>query len=79
MIEQPDPRTLKRLRHAIRNLPRDQHEVFCAARFEDLGYEQIAQRTGLAVRQVEHLLAEALLTITQEMDSPTRRRWWRHW
>lgn len=79
MIEQPDPHTLRRLRRAICRLPRDQYTVFCAARFEDLSYEQIAERTGLTVRQVEHLLAQAIFAITREMDHPPRRRWWRFW
>jgi RNA polymerase sigma-70 factor (ECF subfamily) len=79
MIEHPDPRTLRRLRRAIRRLPRDQHAVFCAARFEDLSYEQIAMRSGLTVREVEHLLAQALFAITCDMDRPPRRRWWRFW
>lgn len=45
MIDTPDPRTLKRLRRAIRRLPPDQHAVFCAARFKDLSYEQIGRST----------------------------------
>ncbi len=79
MIDKPDPRTLKRLRRAIRRLPRNQRAVFCAARYEDLSYEQIAARTGLAVRQVERLLAQALVSITREMDRLDRRPWWRFW
>lgn len=79
MIDTPDPRTLKRLRRAIRRLPRDQHEVFCAARYEDLTYEQIAVRTGLSVREVEQLLAQALFNITRDVDRAPRRRWWRFW
>ena len=78
MIEHPDPRTLRRLRRAIRRLPRDQHVVFCAARFEDLGYEQIAGRAGLSVGEVEHLLAQALFAITCDMDRRPRR-WWHFW
>lgn len=79
MIETPDPRILKRLERAIRRLPRDQHAVFCAARFEDLTYEQIAARTGLTVHDVEQLLARALASITRDMDRAPRRRWWRFW
>jgi RNA polymerase sigma factor (sigma-70 family) len=79
MIDTPDPRTLNRLRRAIRRLPRDQYEVFCAARYEDLSYEQIAERTGLTVREVEQLLAQALVSITRDKDRHDRRRWWRFW
>ncbi len=77
MTDTPDPRTLRRLRRAIRMLPRDQHAVFCAVRYEDLDYEQVAARTGLAVREVEQLLAQAMFAITRDMDRPPRRPWWR--
>jgi len=79
MTETPDPRTLKRLKRAIRKLPRDQHAVFCAARFEDLDYQQIAERADLTVGEVEQLLAQALTRITRDMDRTPRRRWWRFW
>lgn len=79
MTETPDPRTLKRLRRAIRRLPRDQHAVFCAARYDDLDYEQIAKRTGMPIGEVEQLLAQALASIMRDMDRAPRRRWWRFW
>jgi len=78
MTEAPDPRTLKRLKRAIRKLPRDQHAVFCAARFEDLDYQRIAERTGLTIGEVEQLLAQALASITRDVDRAPRR-WWRFW
>jgi RNA polymerase sigma-70 factor (ECF subfamily) len=79
MNDIPDPRTLRRLRRAIRRLPQDQHAVFCAVRYEDLDYEQVAERTGLTVREVEKLLAQALFAIMRDMDRVPRRRWWRLW
>lgn len=79
MIDTPDPRTLNRLRRAIRRLPRDQYEVFCAARYEDLSYEQIAERHGITVREVEQQLAQALFAIMRDMDRAPRRCWWRFW
>lgn len=79
MTETPDPRTLKRLRRAIRKLPRDQHAVFCAVRFEDLSYDQIAARTGLTVPEVEQLLAQALANVTRDVDRAPHRPWWRFW
>ncbi len=79
MNDTPDPHTLKRLRRAIRRLPRDQHAVFCAIRYEDLDYEQVAERTGLTVREVEHLLAQALFAIMREIHCATRSRRWRFW
>jgi RNA polymerase sigma-70 factor (ECF subfamily) len=77
MSEHPDPRRLKRLERAIRKLPRRQREIFCAIRFDDLSYDEIAQRTGLSVAEVEHLFAEALLHFMRRLDRP--KRWWRFW
>jgi RNA polymerase sigma-70 factor (ECF subfamily) len=78
MTEHPDPKQLKRLERAIRKLPRRQREIFCAIRFDDLSYEEIAQRTGLSVAEVEHLFAEALLNFMRRLDWKTKR-WWRFW
>jgi RNA polymerase sigma-70 factor (ECF subfamily) len=78
MTEHPDPKRLKRLERAIRKLPRRQREIFCAIRFDDLSYEEIAQRTGLSVPEVEHLFAEALLNFMRRLDWKPKR-WWRFW
>jgi RNA polymerase sigma-70 factor (ECF subfamily) len=77
MTDDVDPVTLKRIERAIRGLPRRQREVFCAARFDDLSYADIAERTGLTVREVEQLFGEALFNISRHVDHP--RRWWRLW
>lgn len=79
MNDTPDPGTLRRLKRAIRRLPREQHTVFCAVRYEDLDYEQVAARTGLTVREVEHLLAQALFALMRDMDRTLRRRRWHLW
>ena len=78
MTEHPDPKRLKRLAQAIRKLPRCQREIFCAIRFDDLGYEEIAQRTGLTVAEVERLFAEALLNLIRRLDGKAKC-WWRFW
>lgn len=75
MTGHPDRRTLKKLGRAIRKLPREQREAFCAIRFEDLTYEQIARRTGRTVAEVEQLFAEALLTVMRRLDRKPKR-WW---
>jgi len=75
MTDDVDPVTLKRIERAIRKLPRRQREVFCAVRFNDLSYVEIAERTGLTGHEVEQLFAEALFNISRHADRP--RRWWR--
>lgn len=74
-----DPVRLERLARAIRQLPRRQHEIFCASRFDNLSYGEIAERTGLSVEKVKDLLADALFRIMRSVDRAERRRWWQFW
>lgn len=76
MTDDVNPATLKRIERAIRNLPRRQREVFCAVRFDDLSYIEIAERTGLTVEHVERLLALALCSVSRHVDRAACRRWW---
>lgn len=76
MTDEPDPATLKRLERAVGKLPRLQREIFLAARLDDMDYVEIAERTGLSVREVEREIARALLSIVRRMDKQPRR-WWR--
>ncbi|MBO9621537.1 MAG: RNA polymerase subunit sigma [Sphingomonas sp.] len=69
---------LRRIRRAIARLPHAQRMVFEAARFEDLKNEEIAERMGLEVAEVEALLVKALGSIFRVMDAPPRP-WWRFW
>ncbi len=76
MTDDPDPVTLKRMKRAVRKLPRFQREIFLAARLDDMSYVEIAERTGLSVGQIEQAIAKALVSIARRM---ARRppRWWR--
>ena len=71
-----DHATLKRLERAVGKLPRLQREIFLAARLDDMAYAEIAERTGLSVREVEQHIATALVSIVRRMDKQPRR-WWR--
>lgn len=77
MTDDPDPVTLKRMERALRKLPRMRREIFLAARLDDMDYVEIAERTGLSVREVEREIAKALLSISRRLDKRPRR-WW-HW
>lgn len=48
------------LDHLINRLPDDCREVFRMSRKEELTYKEIAQRTGISERSVEHRIAKAL-------------------
>ncbi|MBQ1499141.1 MAG: RNA polymerase subunit sigma [Sphingomonas sp.] len=76
MSDDPDPETLKRMEGAVRKLPRLRREIFLAARLDDMSYVEIAERTGLTVRDVEREIARALVSISRRMDRKPRR-WWR--
>ena len=73
-----DPAELVRLDHAMRRVPRRQREVFLAIRLDNLGYAEIADRTGLTAAQVERLFAKALTNLSRNLEDP-RRHWWRRW
>lgn len=73
----PTPERLKKIERAIRKLPRLERAVFCAIRFENLTYPQIAERHGLTVAEVEAVFARALLNVMRRLDWKPRR-WW-HW
>jgi RNA polymerase sigma-70 factor (ECF subfamily) len=73
-----DPVMLAKVEHAMQRVPRRQREIFLAIRFDNMGYPEIAERTGLTVAQIERLFAEALVNFMRNLDEP-RRHWWRRW
>jgi RNA polymerase sigma-70 factor (ECF subfamily) len=66
---------LRRLDRAIRTVPRRTREIFLARRLDQLSYAEIAERTGLSVRQVERHMARAINRLCREVDRE-RLRWW---
>lgn len=58
-------RELRRLRRAIDAMPDPEWQVFQRARYRDLDYFQIAAELGIAVAEVERLLASAMLHLMQ--------------
>ncbi|HEY1146262.1 MAG TPA: sigma factor-like helix-turn-helix DNA-binding protein [Allosphingosinicella sp.] len=73
-----DPELLKRLEKAVARLPRTTREIFLAHRLDDLAYQEIADRTGLTVRQVERHITKAIYRLSRDVyDGP--RRWWERW
>jgi RNA polymerase sigma-70 factor (ECF subfamily) len=74
----PSPRLLRQMARAIRKLPNGQREVFCAIRFEDASYAEIAERLDLSVSEVERLFAKALVGFMRNLDRQ-QERWWRRW
>lgn len=75
MADTPDPELLKKMERAMLKLPRSTREIFLAHRLDDMSYQEIADRTGLSVRQVERHMAKAIWRLCRELDDEPRR-WW---
>jgi RNA polymerase sigma-70 factor (ECF subfamily) len=63
------------MERAMLKLPRSTREIFLAHRLDDMSYQEIADRTGLSVRQVERHMAKAICQLCRELDDEPRR-WW---
>ena len=73
-----DAEILVRLERAMRTVPRETREVFLAHRLDDMPYREIAERTGLSVREVERHIARAIIAMDRALDGPPLR-WWERW
>ncbi|WP_231478077.1 RNA polymerase sigma factor [Sphingomonas sp. UNC305MFCol5.2] len=60
---------LDRLELAMLELPQETREVFMAHRVEGLTYAEIAERTGLTLKQVEKRIARAMLDLSDLLGS----------
>ena len=74
MPEHSDPELLKKLECAMLKLPRPAREIFLAHRLDDMSYQEIADRTGLTVRQIEQHMAKAIYRLCKELDDEPH--WW---
>jgi RNA polymerase sigma factor (sigma-70 family) len=78
MSDTPDPDLMRRMEGAIRALPKLQCEIFLAHRLDGMSYGEIALRTGLTVRQVEHQMARAIYKLDKQLDG-LKLSWWERW
>jgi RNA polymerase sigma-70 factor (ECF subfamily) len=51
---------IERLETGVQRMPKLRREIFLAIRLDDLSYAEIAERTGLSVKEVEWHFAESL-------------------
>ena len=75
MPDPPDADLLRRMEAAIMNMPKRQRDIFLAHRVHDMSYGEIADRTGLTVRQVERHMAKAIYKLAKQMDGE-KLSWW---
>ena len=81
--DQPtDPELLARIEAAVLTLPRKRREIFLAVRLDGASYAELAEQTGLSVRQVKPEVARAIDQIDRCLERGERappRPWWRRW
>ncbi len=73
-----DKPTIEQLEAAMLTLrPRDR-EIFLAHRLDNMSYRQMAEITGLSIRQVQKRMARAMLDFDRALSGQPRqrRRWW---
>jgi RNA polymerase sigma-70 factor (ECF subfamily) len=78
MSDTPDPDLLRRMEDAMRAMPKMQREIFLAHRLDDMSYGEIAERTGLTIRQVERHMAKAIYKLVKQLDGE-KLSWWERW
>lgn len=73
MPQHADPELLKILEQVMLKLPRPTREIFLAHRVDGMSYREIADCTGLTVRQVECHMARAIDRLCREFDEEPPR------
>jgi RNA polymerase sigma factor (sigma-70 family) len=59
---------IERLKAGLQRMPKLRREIFLAIRLDDLSYAEIAERTGLTVKQVERHFARSMVTLLEAFD-----------
>jgi RNA polymerase sigma-70 factor (ECF subfamily) len=72
-----DAEIIARLEIGLSRMPRMRREIFLAIRLDDMGYPEIAERTGLSVSHVERQFAEALLQLHRALNDPAPVARWK--
>lgn len=70
-----DRQRRRSIRRAVRRMQPFDRSVLLAIRFEDAGYEELAERYGVSIQDIEDAFARAI-DILIAMPCP---RWWQFW
>ena len=68
---------IERLDIGLRRMPKMQREIFLALRLDNLTYKEIAECTGLSIKQVERHIARSMLTLLDAVDRRAPVPWWK--
>jgi RNA polymerase sigma-70 factor (ECF subfamily) len=80
--EPTDPELLARIEAALLTLPRRRREIFLVVRLDGANYTELAEQTGLSLRQVEREVARAIAQIDrclEQRKAVPACPWWRRW
>ena len=64
---------IRRLEQAIQSMDMTPRELFLAHRLDGLSYEQIANRTGLTIAEIEQHIATAIAHIDCVLNATERQ------
>jgi RNA polymerase sigma-70 factor (ECF subfamily) len=68
---------IERLEAGPQRMPKLRREIFLAIRLDDLSYAEIAERTGLSVKQVERHFTRSMVTLLEAFDGRPPLSWWK--
>jgi RNA polymerase sigma factor (sigma-70 family) len=68
---------IERLEAGLQRMPKLRREIFLAIRLDDMSYAEIAERTGLSVKQVERHFARSLYTLVKGSEERAPVPWWK--
>lgn len=68
---------IERLEAGLQRMPKLRREIFLAIRLDDLSYAEIAERTGLSIKQVEQHFARSMVTLLEAFDGRPPVPWWK--
>ena len=74
-----DARELAFIGATIGRMSERRRAVFCAVRFDDASYEEIGEKMGLTVREVEAEFAAAIRQIHHARRGRSPAAYWRRW
>ena len=72
-----EAKIIERLEAGLQRMPKLQREIFLAIRLDDLSYAEIAERTGLTVKQAERHFARSMVTLLEAFDGRPPVAWWK--
>jgi RNA polymerase sigma-70 factor (ECF subfamily) len=68
---------IERLEAGLQRMPKLRREIFLAIRSDRLSYAEIAERTGLSIKQIERHYVRSLLTLSEAVDGRSSVPWWK--